>query len=803
MKSNHHNIPELLAPAGNLKSIRAAAAAGADAVYFGGKAFNARRNAANMTDEEMRHAVTWCKKHGIKVYVTLNILIKDQEFEALKDELDFMSTLGIDGLIVQDPGLILLLKKYYPQFKLQTSTQGSVYGLYGTRFFQDLGFERVVLPREMSVGEIQEIADQTDVELKIFCHGALCYAYSGQCLMSSMIGGRSGNRGLCAQPCRKVYKLYNDQGKMLKEGYLLSLKDLNTLPHIDEIIASGADSLKIEGRMKTPEYVYAVTKAYREALDGVPVEKREMDTYALNQVFNRDFTDGRLFGAKDIINPIMGKNRGVRIGSVLRQKGKQLSLQLDPAFHLEIEDGLSFGEQGSTGLRVENLQNQRGRSISCSQKGEIVTVTADSTLKKGTAVFKNYDKALMTRLSEAAGKEPAIISKPLSFEITIQKDRPVEIQIYDHSQRVGFLSDFIPQEAEKRSLTAEMVLEQFRKLGDTPYELDVCQINLDEGLFLSKGQLNNLRRSAIEAFEGEKQEGSMQKSTDFDLNQPITFREDVSKPMLSVQIQDEESLDRLLTTKVDKVILPVCSLSEPETLKSSVEKLHQAGKSAWLIFPKIMRTEASTRLLEYRQAFLELEADGIVVNSYEILALFKGCSIALEADQSMNLFNRFSAMAFSEWGFSGAVLSPELKGREVRELSEQMTLNSILPVYGHQEIMISANCPINCPVKHCENCKDTNWYHLEDHRGAVFPMRRDALGYTHIYNGDILCLHKELSAQRKLNEWRIYQTVEKDQRIGEIISFYDQLRSDRQSRLTFPVKPGEHYTKGNYKRGVE
>ncbi|MEF9919057.1 MAG: peptidase U32 family protein, partial [Eubacterium sp.] len=198
-------IPELLAPAGGLESIKAAVAGGADAVYFGGKAFNARRNAQNMTEDEMREAVLYCENAGVKVYVTLNILIKDSEMPELLNYLNFLAVLKIDGLIVQDLGLIYLLQKYYSNFKLQTSTQGSVYGLQGVLFFENLGFERVVLPREMSIEEAAVIKKQTSVELKIFCHGALCYAYSGQCLLSSMIGGRSGNRGLCAQPCRKKY----------------------------------------------------------------------------------------------------------------------------------------------------------------------------------------------------------------------------------------------------------------------------------------------------------------------------------------------------------------------------------------------------------------------------------------------------------------------------------------------------------------------------------------------------------------------------------------------------------------------
>ncbi len=223
---------------------------GADAVYFGGKAFNARQRAKNLRDDEMIAMVKLCHSHRVKVYITLNTLVKDEEMEEAMEYIAFLSDLGPDGLIVQDPGLMDFILTHYPHLPLQTSTQASVYGLEGTLFFEELGFKRVVLPREMSLSEVKTISDGSAVELKVFCHGALCYAYSGQCLFSSLVGGRSGNRGLCAQPCRKEYTLKDARGKVLKTGYLMSMKDLNSRDYLEDILASGADSLKIEGRMK-------------------------------------------------------------------------------------------------------------------------------------------------------------------------------------------------------------------------------------------------------------------------------------------------------------------------------------------------------------------------------------------------------------------------------------------------------------------------------------------------------------------------------------------------------------------------
>lgn len=304
--------PELLAPAGTTAAVIAAINGGADAVYFGGKSFNARRNAENMTDDEIKEAVTRCHQHGVKVYVTLNILIKNSEMAEVVNTLNFLKTLNLDGLIVQDIGLIYLLRHYFPEFKLQTSTQASVYGLEGVLFFQKLGFSRVVLPREMSLTQVADIKKKTRIELKIFAHGALCYAYSGQCLMSSMIGGRSGNRGLCAQPCRKHYQLFDENARLVKEGYLISPKDLNILDALPVVSASGVDSLKIEGRMKTPEYVYGITRAYREGIDAAAGDEvdQTIDNRAVMQVFNR-ISPGAIFLMKQIFSMLRWVRTGV------------------------------------------------------------------------------------------------------------------------------------------------------------------------------------------------------------------------------------------------------------------------------------------------------------------------------------------------------------------------------------------------------------------------------------------------------------------------------------------------------------
>lgn len=298
-------------PAGDVQGV-IAAINGADAVYFGGKHFNARQRADNFDEQEMVEMVDLCHRHGLKVYITLNILVKDSEWPRMLEYLAFLDALSPDGIIVQDPGLMLILREYYPDLPLQTSTQGSVYGTEGTLFFQELGFKRVVLPREITL-EVRRIRQNVSVELKVFCHGALCYAYSGQCLFSSLVGGRSGNRGLCAQPCRKPYTLWDDGNHRIKQGYLMSMKDLNTRAHLLELAEARVNSLKIEGRMKSPEYIYAASRAYQDAASG---RGDTIDGQTLAQVFNRGFTTGCIMENSENLNPEMGKNRGTPVGVV-------------------------------------------------------------------------------------------------------------------------------------------------------------------------------------------------------------------------------------------------------------------------------------------------------------------------------------------------------------------------------------------------------------------------------------------------------------------------------------------------------
>ena len=326
--------PELLAPAGSMESLKAAIAAGCDAVYLSGKMYGARAFANNFDNDELESAIKLCHLYGIKVYITVNTLIYEDEVESFLEYIEFIHKINVDAVIMQDLGMIDLVRKMFPNLEIHASTQAHVHNLEGTKFMEQLGLARVVLARETPIELIEEIKKNTNIELEIFVHRALCLSYSGQCLMSSLIGGRSGNRGSCAQCCRQPYDLIKNNKKINKDKYLLSTKDLNTLYNIDKLIDIGIDSLKIEGRMKRPEYVYLIVSLYRKAIDSYikkgRIDIKDEDIKEIKKIFNRQFTKGFIFHEdnNNFTNSYRPNHMGIDIGKVITYKNNKVTIKL-------------------------------------------------------------------------------------------------------------------------------------------------------------------------------------------------------------------------------------------------------------------------------------------------------------------------------------------------------------------------------------------------------------------------------------------------------------------------------------------
>ena len=484
---------------------------GADSVYFGANLFSARAFASNFDLANLKQAIEYAKLRGVKTNLTLNTLIKDTEFEDAFNLAKKAYEYGIDAIIVQDLGLAKTLITSFPNLAIHASTQMSVHNLQGTLALQNLGFKRVVLARELSTQDIEYISNNSNIELECFIHGALCISYSGQCLFSSMIGGRSGNRGKCAQPCRLPYTLIDEKDTELDKGYLLSTRDLCGLEFIPFLINAGVKCLKIEGRMKNAEYVATVTRIYRKYIDLANSKEKyvidEIDKKELLQVFNRgNFSCGHFKKPnKDLVFKEKQNNMGIYLGTVEHFNSNKGLIKLNLKETIFIGDKISLEyEDGSYTVSelIKNNSNIKSASI-----GDIVTIgRMKGNIKRGNKIYKISSKSLSNKALESFKDENKKIS--LSCTINITSNSPVSINVTSacniklyKNLKMEYISNIIPSSSINRPLTEETVLKQFFKTNSSIFEFKKIKINLDKNLFLTLGDLNNLRRNVLNQVE--------------------------------------------------------------------------------------------------------------------------------------------------------------------------------------------------------------------------------------------------------------------------------------------------------------
>jgi len=490
-------MPELLAPVGNMECLSAAINAGCDAVYLSGRNFGARSFAGNFSKEELEVAINTCHLYGVKVYITVNTLIFDVEVENFISYIDYIHKLGVDAVIMQDIGMIDLVRKTYPNLEIHASTQANIHNLEGIKFCEKLGIKRVVLARETPIELVKEIKEKTNSEIEIFVHGALCMSYSGQCLMSALIGNRSGNRGTCAQSCRQPYSLEID-GKLVSDNeYLLSTKDLNTLSNIGKLIELGIDSLKIEGRMKRPEYVYLVTSIYRKAIDNYIKYKEtkitDKDIKDLKKLFNREFTKGFLFNEENdsFVNTYRPNHLGIEIGTVLDYKKGQALIKLND--DLNINDGIRIIGDNDLGSIV-TIMYKNGARVSNAYKRDIISIPFKENIEKSSKVLKTTDYNQIKEIEEKIKIDKKI---KINGKCILKIGEPIKLIINDSKNVVEKLSDYIIEKSIKSETTTERIKEQLNRLGDTIYEFDNLEIESDSNIFVPINKLNELRREVM------------------------------------------------------------------------------------------------------------------------------------------------------------------------------------------------------------------------------------------------------------------------------------------------------------------
>ena len=483
--------PELLSPAGNFESLKAAILAGCDAVYLGGKLFGARAFSNNFSNDELVEAINYAHLYDVKVYVTVNTLIYEHEVDRFMNYVDFLYKNNADALIIQDIGMMDLIRKTYPLLELHASTQMHIHNLEGVKLVEKLGLKRAVLARESSLDLIKEIKQNTNIELEVFIHGALCISYSGQCLFSSLIGNRSGNRGSCAGSCRQKYNLLIDNKKVNDEQYLLSTKDLCSLENIGKLMEIGVDSLKIEGRMKSPSYVYLVTKLYREVIDSylenkkVKINLEELND--LKKIFNRQYTKGFLFNEKDIVNSYRPNHLGIEIGKVIKSQNNYIDILLTD--DLNLNDGIRFIDD-DIGFIVTSLFKNKKR-VEHAKKGDIVSIYYKDKISN-TKVVKTTDYLLNKKIEDILKNKKKI---NITGILEAYLDKPLKLKITDGNNEVIVTGDII-EKSITSPISHERIIEQINKTGNTIYQFKELKIKGDTNIFIPIKELNDLRNKA-------------------------------------------------------------------------------------------------------------------------------------------------------------------------------------------------------------------------------------------------------------------------------------------------------------------
>ncbi len=774
---------ELLSPAGDFECLKAAVQNGADAVYFGASSFSARAFASNFDDDVLEKAITYAKLRGVKTNLALNTLIKNNEMSEAIEIAKRAYSYGIDAIIVQDLGLARYLIKNFPDLAIHASTQLSVHNLDGVLKLQEMGFSRVVLSRELSLQEIEHICKNSNVEIEVFVHGALCISYSGQCLFSSMIGGRSGNRGQCAQPCRLPYELISSDTDItssklknqkdssyhtIDKGYLLSPKDLCGLDYLPELIKAGVSCLKIEGRMKTPEYVATVTRIYRKYLDMTLNSKFDKQTdistdkHDLLQVFNRGgFSNGHLSSSpnKDLIFKEKSNNMGIFLGRISNFNPNKGHITFTTADSLAVGDKIGIeNKKHETSLYTISelmINNKNMPQVLSGNKVKIGRMKGDISV--GYKIYKMSDKQLTSSALETINKENRKIN--LNCKLTVKKDLPIELIISDNSGfTVNVTSDVMPESAINSPISKDRLIAQITKTNNTPFQFENIEIDLEDGLFI-KGIscINELRRNALSQYE-EKLVSSFRRNVDtihFKYNSssinPSNFKQKKVSVLLNLI---NKNFDYTNLQNVDNIYIPF-KFFVLKNFAPIIQKINEKFNT-YVYMPTIIRNNYTTLIKNNLPNILNTyNIKGFVlsnIGNFELLKQYKG-----KYDFICNYtFNIFNNLTINELSCDTITLSPELNDTDLTNILsfDQDTISmpkKELIVYGKIPLMNSNYCLLGktnkCYPSCTHQCNSSNKFYLKDRLGFLFRVIPDNIEtVTTIYNNRLTSIpYKNIS----------------------------------------------------------
>lgn len=799
---------ELLAPVGSFEALKAAVQNGANAVYLGGKDFGARASANNFDRDELKEAVKYAHIRGVQVFVTTNTLRKENEIEDFLEYAKFLYDIDVDAIILQDIGMARLIKRELPDFELHASTQMVAHSLEDVKYLESVGFDRVVLAREVTVEEIKYICDNCKADIEVFVHGALCVCYSGQCLMSSMIGNRSGNRGRCAQPCRQRYELidvYTGEVVNSNGDYLLSPRDLNAIEEIDKVIDSGVHSLKIEGRMKRPEYVATVIDGYRKTIDEyLATNKLNVSDETINDlytIFNRKFTKGLLLGdvGKDMMNSQLPNNQGLYVGTVVDYNKKAKRLKIKLANTLKKGDGINLGG-GTIGRIIKN-----GNIETIGYKGETIELDFVGEARKGQIVFKTSDSELMDRVQATFTQDKEFVKNIIDAKITIKLGQKPILTLKDrHSNEATIEGDKIVEEAMKVALSKEKVETQLRKLGNTPYELDLLEVELDDNVSLPISLLNQMRRDCIELLDKERVSIKNRKYKNKIVKyKPVLYNRNKQQE-ISVKVKNLEQLESALECGVDRIYY-----EDTNTIDKAMSLAMKYDKKVIYSAPRIIRNKEYNHLAKANNAGVE----SVQVGNYGSIDYFKDKK--LNIDYYLNAFNSETINYYKEIGADTLCISQELNINEIKETIKYTDINIESVVYGYTPLMITEYCPMGVIVRDCKKdkrvakCKESI-YALRNSKGDEFRVSQDIFCRSTIYNSNVTCMLDNLYELHEIgiNVLRLDFTLEDKETVKEVIEAYQEVLSNDYKLATKATKlynklDEKGTTAGHYYKGVE
>ncbi len=841
MSSSNEKI-ELMAPVGSTEALRAAVQNGADAVYLGGKMFSARQYAQNFALGELAEAVRYCHLYGVKVYLAVNTLIENEEFPQLLKYAYDLYSIDVDAIIIQDLGVAYALHKVLPEVEIHASTQMTIHNSAGVRYIEKMGFARVVLAREVSLENIKLIGEKSSLPLETFVHGALCVSYSGQCLMSSMIGGRSGNRGRCAQPCRLSYTLVDSKGKEVEAGHLLSPKDLKMVEHIPELIDAGVVALKVEGRMKRPEYVATVIRNYRQALDNLNKTVPEYTQKELLQIFNRDFTTGYYFEkpGPQLMSYQRPNNRGLRIGRVVKfnPPTNEVTVRLEEP--LQVGDGYEIWVTKGGRIVGEIKGLVKGKKfVSVAEQGEVVFKIKEGSPRTGDRVFKTMDIALMKRAHETI--EPQYYRKyPLDFKINIKLGQPVYLEAQDgDGYKAAATGSYLVEQAQKHPISRDTIEKQLQRLGNTVFYLRELEIDSQEGMMVPVSELNTLRRQIVEQLEKARLQDTspsanqqVVSTAEFkhrceDLfNTRDSGKQEQGKRQISVVVGDMLSLHRALQSGGKIIYFGGEKLRRkkgigPEEFKEAAKACHAAKAQAILMIPRLYHETLAEDVKSYCLKGLEAGVDGFLVSNLSGIQLAEELGLpGLRGDYTLNVFNNFTIKALSEGGLESITLSPELTFEQIKKMSTNSKLEAV--IHGDLPLMTTEHCLLGnvlgtghrekgCPMP-C--LKDA--YKLKDRMNYRFPIESDEYCRMHIFNSKTLCLLDKLPylLSTGITNFRIEARKEDHKWVEKVVGVYAQeiTRCALMEENYIPLEENQKvlknlapagFTTGHYFRGVE